>query len=64
MINDLKFYWLEKITYTRVLTEPDFNAETLPPVIAPALTAEQVLNILRHRRKAFICLRGKPMVSE
>ena len=43
MLNDLKLYWLEKITYTRVLTEPDFNAETSPPVIAPALRAEQVL---------------------
>lgn len=35
MLDDLKLYWLEKITYTRVLAEPEFNAATLPPVIAP-----------------------------
>ena len=41
MLDDLKLYWLEKITYTRVLAEPEFNAATLPPVIAPLLRAQQ-----------------------
>ena len=57
MLNDLKLYWLEKITYTRVLTEPDFNAETLPPVIAPALRAEQVLNTEAHKKSVYLSAR-------
>ena len=57
MLNDLKFYWLEKITYTRVLTEPDFNAETLPPVIAPALRAEQVLNTEAQKKSVYLSAR-------
>ena len=57
MLNDLKFYWLEKITYTRVLTEPDFNAETLPPVIAPALRAEQVLNPEAQKKSVYLSAR-------
>lgn len=54
MLDDLKLYWLEKITYTRVLAEPEFNAATLPPVIAPLLPAQQVLNTEGQKKSVYL----------
>ena len=54
MLDDLNFYWLEKITYTRVLAEPEFNAATLPPVIAPLLRAQQVLNTEGEKKSVYL----------
>ena len=53
MLEDIKLYWLEKITYTRVIAEPDFNAATLPPVIAPLLRA-QVLNTEGEKKSVYL----------
>lgn len=53
MLQDLKLYWLEKITYTRVLAEPTFNAANLPPVIAPALRAEKVHNTEADKKSVY-----------
>lgn len=44
MLHELKLYWLEKSTYTRVVTEPTYNAATLSPVIAPSLRSHEVVN--------------------
>lgn len=54
MLDDLKLYWLEKITYTRVLAEPEFNAATLPPVIVPLLRAQQVLNTEGEKKSVYL----------
>lgn len=53
MLQDIKLYWLEKITYTRVLAEPSFNAAILPPVIAPALRAEEIQNTEADRKSVY-----------
>ena len=54
MLEDIKLYWLEKITYTRVIAEPDFDAATLPPVIAPLLRAQQVLNTEGEKKSVYL----------
>lgn len=54
MLHELKLYWLEKSTYTRVLTEPSYDASTLPPVIAPLLRSDEVVNTEAEKKSAYL----------
>ena len=66
MLNNLRLYWLEKITYTRVLAEPDFDAGTLPPVIAPALRADVIQNTEADKKSVYLSAKadGKQPLSK
>lgn len=54
MLKQLKMYWLEKTVYTRVLTEPVFNAASLPPVIAPSVQADVVINTEAEKKSHYL----------
>ena len=54
MLHELKLYWLEKSIYTRVLTEPTYDASMLPPVIAPSLRSDEVVNTEAMKKSVYL----------
>jgi len=54
MLHELKLYWLEKSTFTRVLIEPTYDASTLPPVIAPSLRSDEVVNTEAEKKSVYL----------
>ena len=54
MLKQLKMYWLEKTVYTRVLTEPVFNAASRPPVIAPSVQADVFINTEAEKKSNYL----------
>ena len=58
LMGNIKLYWLEKTTYTRVLDVPDFNAGTLPPVISPALQTNVIYNTEADKKSVYLSAKG------
>lgn len=63
MLHELKLYWLEKSTFTRVLTEPTYDASIFPPVIALSLRSDEVVNTEAEKKSVYLSSQvdGRPV---